>query len=124
LRARVLLGWTAIAKSYDLELLEFDGGLEIRAREADKGNVVRTLLEGLPAGTPAAYLGDDTTDERAFAAIEGRGLSVLVRSRWRRTQAQLWLRPPAELLSFLNRWLQATVNEETRDVRAQAAASS
>jgi trehalose 6-phosphate phosphatase len=105
LRGRVLLGWKPIARLAGLELLEFDGGIEIRTREADKGYVVQRLLGEMDAGTPAAYLGDDTTDEGAFRAIQGRGFSVLVRPRWRQSAAQLWLRPPDELLEFLEQWL-------------------
>jgi trehalose 6-phosphate phosphatase len=107
LRGRVLLGWKPIAKRSGLEFLDFDGGVEIRAPEADKGDVVRLVLSEMEADTPAAYLGDDATDERAFRAIFGRGLSVLVRPRWRPTAAQLWLKPPEELFDFLTQWLEA-----------------
>lgn len=107
IRGRVLLGWTSIADHFGLDLLEFDGGVEIRPPHVDKGDAVRTLLQEVTPDTPAAYLGDDTTDEPAFQAIQGRGLSVLVRPRWRETAAQSWLRPPQQLLDFLTRWLQA-----------------
>ncbi len=105
LRARVLLGWRRIAEHSGLDLLEFDGGLEIRACEADKGVAVRTFLSEISPDAPVAYLGDDTTDESAFQAMQGRGISVLVRPEWRQTAAQLWLRPPDELLDFLAQWL-------------------
>ena len=108
LRGRVLLGWKPIAEHTGLELLDFDGGIEIRPPEADKGDVVRLLLGEVGPGTPAAYLGDDATDEHAFQAIRGHGLSVLVRPRWRHTAAQSWIKPPDELLDFLNKWLDAT----------------
>jgi trehalose-phosphatase len=52
----------------------------------------------------AAYLGDDVTDEDAFRAIKGRGLSVLVRPEHRETEADVWIRPPDELLEFIGRW--------------------
>lgn len=107
IRGRVLLGWAPLAKYTRLDLLEFDGGVEIRAHEADKGVAVRTILSEMASDTPAAYLGDDTTDEKAFQAINSRGLSVLVRPRWRKTFAQLWLRPPDDVLDLLRRWLQA-----------------
>jgi trehalose 6-phosphate phosphatase len=107
LRGRLLAGWNPIAEHSGMELLEFDGGLEIRAPEADKGDVVRIVLSEMEPDTPAAYLGDDATDEHAFRAISGRGLSVLMRPRWRQTAAELWLKPPGELLDFLTRWLDA-----------------
>jgi trehalose-6-phosphatase len=54
--------------------------------------------------TAAAYLGDDATDEDAFKAIRGRGIGVLVRPQFRATAADFWLKPPEELLEFLERW--------------------
>jgi trehalose 6-phosphate phosphatase len=53
-------------------------------------------------------LGDDTTDESAFQAINGRGLSVLVRPRYRATAAEAWLKPPDEVFDLLQRWLKAS----------------
>jgi trehalose 6-phosphate phosphatase len=108
IRGRVLLGWTPIADHFGLDLLEFDGGVEIRPPHADKGDAVRTLLQEVSPDTPAAFLGDDTTDEPAFEAINGRGLSILVRPHWRETAAQSWLRPPQQLLDFLTQWLHAS----------------
>jgi len=107
LRSRVLLGWRPIAKQRGLNLLEFDGGVEIRASEADKGDAVRAFLEGIDPNTPVAYLGDDTADESAFRALQGRGISGLVRPKWRQTAADFWLKPPTELLDFLGLWLKA-----------------
>ncbi len=108
IRRRVIPAWAGIANKHELELLEFDGGLEIRSRHGDKGDAVRTLLGEMDPNTPAVYLGDDITDEDAFAALKnGGGLSVLVRPEWRPTAAQVWLKPPAEVLDFLARWLAA-----------------
>jgi trehalose 6-phosphate phosphatase len=65
---------------------------------------------GDPLGpdTAVAYLGDDRTDEDAFMALRGRGLAVLVRPDLRATAAEVWIRPPDELLLFLQRWEQST----------------
>ena len=49
----------------------------------------------------AAYLGDDVTDEDAFAAMRGQGLGALVSPQLRATRADLWLAPPRGLLEFL-----------------------
>jgi trehalose 6-phosphate phosphatase len=108
LRGRVLLGWKPIAKRTHLHLMEFDGGIEIRAREADKGDAVRTIMSEMDPDTAAAFLGDDVTDEHAFEAMNGRGLSILVRPRYRTTTAaQLWLKPPFEVFDLLVQWLHA-----------------
>jgi len=95
-----------IALDGNLEVMLFDGGIEMRAGYT-KGDAVRLLLAEVSAATPVAYLGDDLTDEHAFDAMEGRGLSVLVRRAWRPTAAHLWLRPPAGLRAFLREWLDA-----------------
>jgi trehalose-phosphatase len=92
-----------------LRLLQFDGGLELRAGR-DKGAALALVLDELPRGTPVAYLGDDATDEDAFRALGERGLGVLVRRKWRVSDAKVWLRPPVQLRRFLRDWLAATTN--------------
>jgi len=57
-----------------------------------------------------------TPGESAFHTMQGRGLSVLVRSEWRQTAAQLWLKPPDEVLDFLGLWLKAIAKVVTRVV--------
>ena len=104
IRARVLLGWQAIAEARKLCLEEFDGGLEIRPSEDNKGTVIRTVLAEVDENAAVAFLGDDAADEDAFEALRGRGLSALVRPDWRQTAADVWLRPPTGLLDFLTQW--------------------
>lgn len=92
-----------------LALLDFDCGIELRVGR-NKGGAVQAILAEADAGVPAAYLGDDLSDEAAFQAVNGlgpRGLSILVRRHPRNTAAELWLRPPAELKVFLERWITA-----------------
>ncbi len=115
IRSRVLLGWIPIAQSTPMELLEFDGGIEMRMPGHDKGDAVRTILDEMGPATPVAYLGDDFTDERAFLALGPLGLSVLVRPEWRKTAAALWIRPPEGLRDFLTRWLEACCEGERRE---------
>jgi trehalose-6-phosphatase len=69
-----------------------------------KAAAVETLLAETPEPRAVAYLGDDLTDEDAFAALSGRGLAVLARTEPRPTAADWRLDPPAELLDFLERW--------------------
>jgi len=107
IRGQVLLGWLPIAQSTPMELLEFDGGVEMRMPGRDKGDAVRTILDEMGPEVPVAYLGDDATDERAFLALGILGVSVLVRPEWRKTAAALWIKPPEGLREFLTQWLQA-----------------
>lgn len=103
--------WGPIAAQHGLVLHPFDGGLELRVKGWDKGDAVRAVLAEEPPGTMAAYLGDDLTDEDAFGALDQlaatgrvRALCVLVRMDRRETRATEWLRPPEQLLAFLNAW--------------------
>lgn len=94
-----------------LEWLAFDGGVELRGTGCNKATAVERILSEEPSRTPAAYLGDDPTDEDAFTALNARSpespsLRVLVRPEPRSSAADLWLTPPDELLAFLDRWLQ------------------
>jgi trehalose 6-phosphate phosphatase len=95
--------WSALDRR-NLDRLEFDGGLELRARGRNKGDAVRDILDTCGRFVACAYLGDDLTDEDAFAAMRGRGLGVLVRGEFRETCADAWIRPPGELVGFLERW--------------------
>ena len=90
-----------------LRPVEFDGGLELRPIAGDKSLAVRRMLATASARAAAAYLGDDLTDEDAFRVVRGRGIAVLVRKTLRETAADLWIRPPAELLRFLESWREA-----------------
>jgi trehalose-phosphatase len=94
-------------KEHGLELVPFNGGLELRAPGRNKGDAVSAILAEAGQGVAAAYLGDDHTDENAFRAIKGRGLAILVGPEPRPTMADTWLRPPDEVARFLSDWLRA-----------------
>jgi trehalose-phosphatase len=98
-----------LAQIDGLALLEFESGLELRAGR-DKGAAVEAIIAEMGAGGPVAFLGDDLTDEPAFRAVNaaaGAHLSVLVRREPRETAANVWLKPPGELVGFLRGWLEA-----------------
>jgi len=99
--------WSSLSSREGLRLMTFDGGMEIRASARTKRDVVRTLLSEMPKGASLAYLGDDQTDEDAFAALQGFGLSVLVKETYRPTVADVWIRPPQGLIAFLSDWAKA-----------------
>ncbi|HVP42747.1 MAG TPA: trehalose-phosphatase [Terriglobales bacterium] len=107
LKSKVLLLWMPLAFRFNLGLLEFDGGLELRVTDRNKTDAVHTIRAEMGKEAVIAYLGDDQTDEEAFSALGPGGFGVLVRPEWRSTAAHLWIRPPAELLDFLSQWLRA-----------------
>jgi trehalose 6-phosphate phosphatase len=72
----------------------------------DKGKAVIWLLETLglesrSGGIRPIYIGDDSTDEDAFRAIERRGIGILVSDQSQPTAARYSLRDPAEVERFL-----------------------
>jgi len=91
-----------------LEQISFDGGLELRTMLANKGKVVREILAEHREDAAVCYLGDDRTDEDAFRVISGRGLGILVRPDHRETCAEVWLKPPDEVVAFLETWIEIT----------------
>lgn len=94
-----------------LELRPFDGGIEARVPGIHKGSVVERLVAEAAPGSPAAYLGDDLTDEDAFAALPEDGLAILVGASPRPTLARVRLVPPEDVLAFLDRWIDACMKE-------------
>lgn len=71
----------------------------------DKGKALLWLWDalGLGRGVVALCLGDDVTDEDAFAAIDGRGIGILVAPEARPTAARYILHDPGEARQFLER---------------------
>jgi alpha,alpha-trehalase len=71
----------------------------------DKGRAVKLLLNKLCSKKPfPVYIGDDATDEDAFRALRGIGLTILVENPERgrgRTAAVYRLASPAKVLTFL-----------------------
>ena len=96
--------WQPFAEQKAVELLPFDGGLELRAVGCNKQYAVKAVLAETEHSAAVAYLGDDITDEDAFRAVKPRGVGVLVRPEFRRTDADVWLTPPQELADFLRHW--------------------
>jgi trehalose 6-phosphate phosphatase len=66
-----------------------------------KGAAARALLNRLPLGTPAIYIGDDGTDESAFRSLSDQ-ITVRV-GNTKGTQAKYYLRSPRDVMDFLLR---------------------
>lgn len=75
---------------------------ELLPREVEgKGAAVRALLTPLGASTLPIYIGDDVSDEPAFAALP-KGITARVGAS-RHTAARFYLRHPGEVREFLER---------------------
>jgi trehalose 6-phosphate phosphatase len=66
-----------------------------------KGAAARALMNRLPLGTPAIYIGDDGTDESAFRSLSDQ-ITVRVGNA-KGTQAKYYLRSPRHVMDFLVR---------------------
>jgi trehalose 6-phosphate phosphatase len=95
----VLAGFPTLAKRHGKEVFE------IRPRiDWDKGKAVLWLLEALQLDGPVVlpiYVGDDVTDEDAFAALKDRGIGVLVSDVPRPSLADYSLHDVGEVGQFL-----------------------
>ena len=84
---------------------------EFAPRGADKGTALAWLLDNSDHDRPLV-LGDDVTDEDAFAVARDRdGLAVLVAEEPRDSAATLRLAGPASVVALLQELVQATVTE-------------
>lgn len=90
--------------SSSIERLPFASGVEFRAAGYTKAFAVDRILEQSQPNDALAYLGDDLTDEDAFAAVQSKGISMLVLSEPRNSNARFWIQPPEDLLRFLEEW--------------------
>jgi trehalose 6-phosphate phosphatase len=66
-----------------------------------KGTAAWELLNSLPKGTPAIYIGDDGTDESAFHALSDQ-ITIRV-GNVRDSRAKYYLRNPGDVIRFLLR---------------------
>lgn len=79
--------------------------VEVRPRALTKGTAVRRIAERHPDCTPV-YLGDDTTDEDAFAALDDLDRdAVTVRVGEADTQAQYRLGTPDDVIDYLRSYV-------------------
>jgi len=69
----------------------------------DKGKAASMLLDSFKQEKPLSfYLGDDKTDEDAFSALDGKGITVFV-GKPRESKAKFFLRNVGEVGTFLKK---------------------
>jgi trehalose-phosphatase len=85
--------------------------MEIRPRAAwNKGQAVARIMELRGRGMMPIYVGDDTTDEDAFRAIKGCGISVSIGAN---AESDYYLRGQEEVGSFLD-WIADVLSRRSR----------
>jgi trehalose 6-phosphate phosphatase len=86
-----------------IELLDGKAVIEVKTEGIDKGTAVRELMSRPPfAGRVPIYIGDDTTDEDAFAVLpEFNGIAISVGRRFAGVDEHF--DSPAEVRSWLER---------------------
>ena len=96
----------------DYELVQGNAVIELKPCHADKGTALATLMRIAPfAGRTPWMIGDDVTDEDAFAETNALGgVSVIVGTR-RPTRARCALAGPAAARA----WMAALVGEQDRE---------
>ncbi len=105
LQKTVTSRWSPLCGEDGLHLHAFDGGVELRVTTADKGQALRELWRAEPSETLVVYVGDDVTDEDAFAvAAEAGGVGIRVGGGDRPTRARGTLRDCGAVLDMLRRW--------------------
>ena len=96
---RVLEKSPGLRKSFGKKVFELQPEIDW-----NKGKALFWVLDALDLNGPDVlpfYIGDDTTDEDAFRAIEDRGIGIVVMNRPRPTRARYALKDPDAVGRFL-----------------------
>jgi trehalose-phosphatase len=98
--------WEEDSHDYGLDCRFFNGGIELRLKNVDKGTALNALLRDQPPESLCVYLGDDETDEDALLALRGRGYGIKVGNPGIPTYAQGRLKGPEDVREFLRSWIE------------------
>jgi trehalose-phosphatase len=88
-----------------LRLDRTGGGLELRAAGRTKGSATRDRIAASWPGSLVVYLGDEASDEEAFAVVEPEGLAIRVGPAERPSRATSRLPSVDAVAVFLSTWL-------------------
>ncbi|HEY3294080.1 MAG TPA: trehalose-phosphatase [bacterium] len=105
--------WWPLTFDHNLEILRFNGGIELRARGRNKGIAFAAHFAAMPSGTLPVYLGDDATDEDVFQTIRLRGIGIKVGDGISPTAAAGRLSGPPAVLDLLKNWRRALAPSDT-----------
>ena len=87
-----------------LQRREINGGVELHVSGHDKGTAVRHLIASSSPRPFPVYLGDDDTDEDAFAAVQPDGYGIRVSSGSCPSRAVARLASWEAVPVFLDEW--------------------
>jgi len=97
--------WMENTEDIGLRCRHFLGGVELRLTGITKGTAIQALIEDCSEADLVVYIGDDETDEDAFRALKGRGISIRVGDETVPTHADSTLRDITDVRWFIRRWL-------------------
>jgi trehalose 6-phosphate phosphatase len=112
------------SSNHPFQLITGDKAYEIRPRTYwNKGTAIEWIRQQLDKpGALAIYIGDDTTDKDAFAALPD-GITIKVGNSPGETAAQYLLEDPAEVRKFLE-WLDAELRRQPASNHVVSVASA
>ncbi|MCX8073880.1 MAG: trehalose-phosphatase [Candidatus Binatia bacterium] len=84
-----------------LQLVEGKRVLEFRSKHVNKGRAVLWLWQSRAPDFVPLYAGDDATDEDAFSALAGQGVTIRVGAESVVTRAHYRIATPKDLVAFL-----------------------
>ena len=87
-----------------IERRPFNGGVEYRCADRNKGTAFAELLVRQPRGSFPVYIGDDDTDEDVFRALFDVGAGIKVGAENSESAAALRLADCQAVVEFLTEW--------------------
>lgn len=97
--------WTMFFERDGLAVRQERTGLELRASGRSKSIAVTELIRAEPLEVLPVYVGDDESDEEAFARIRSIGISLRVGEDHVPTMAEWILGPQESVAAFMSRWI-------------------
>ncbi len=106
LEERIYRQWSLLAPAYELECRRFNGGVEIRTADRNKGVALTEIIAAQPGESFSVYIGDDESDEDAFRVLQGRGVGIKVGDPAMPTAAAGFLPDCVAVRNFLETWVE------------------
>jgi trehalose-phosphatase len=111
--------WSPLADAHDLEMLSFNGGIELRTPGKNKGTALLEYIDSLdPPADLIVYMGDDLTDEDVFTRLPPQGLGIKVGRDNRPTRADAIIEDCQAVRLTLQTWLEITHQAKKQELRA------